>query len=340
MAAANLVSGTSVTTIPSKYILSELDRPKLSQVIESNDNIPVIDLALGDDALITKQMGEAAREYGFFQIINHDVPKEVVEGIIGVAREFFSLPVEEKMKLCSDDTSKPTRLSTSFNLNNESAQSWRDYLRIQCYPLEKNVDEWPSVPSSFKDIVSNYYKEVRQVAFKLEEYLSKSLGLEKDSLKTLLGEDEQGQHMTINYYPPCPQPDLTLGIPPHTDPNTLTILLPDTDVSGLQVLKDGKWMAVKPCPGAFIINIGDQLQAMSNGQYKSVWHRAIVNIDKPRISIPSFICPSNTAKIRAPDDLISKGQTAQYTEFTFAEYYDKFWKQRKEHQHGLDLFKN
>ena len=68
--------------------------------------------------------------------------------------------------------------------------------------------------------------------------------------------------MAINFYPECPEPDLTYGLPGHTDPNALTILLQDLHVSGLQVLKDGHWLAVKPHPNAFVINIGDQLQVI------------------------------------------------------------------------------
>lgn len=106
--------------------------------------------------------------------------------------------------------------------------------------------------------MSIYCTEVRQLGFRLQELISESLGLEKDCLKEVLG--EQGQHMAVNYYPPCPQPELTYGLPGHTDPNALTILLQDLDVSGLQVLKDGKWLAVKPHPDALVVNIGDQIQ--------------------------------------------------------------------------------
>lgn len=106
--------------------------------------------------------------------------------------------------------------------------------------------------------MSNYCKEVRELGMRLEEAISESLGLEKDCMKNVLG--EQGQHMAINYYPECPEPDLTYGLPGHTDPNALTILLQDLNVSGLQVLKDGRWLAVKPHPNAFVINIGDQFQ--------------------------------------------------------------------------------
>jgi salicylic acid 3-hydroxylase len=91
--------------------------------------------------------------------------------------------------------------------------------------------------------------------------ISLSLGLEEDYIEKVLGEQEQ--HMAVNYYPQCPEPDLTYGLPKHTDPNALTILLQDPKVAGLQVLKDGnRWIAVNPRPNALVINLGDQLQVM------------------------------------------------------------------------------
>lgn len=92
---------------------------------------------------------------------------------------------------------------------------------------------------------------------KLLEAISESLGLEKGYMDKALS--KQAQHMAINYYPPCPQPELTYGLPGHKDPNALTVLLQD-QVPGLQVLFGGKWVTVKPIPGTFVVNIGDQIQ--------------------------------------------------------------------------------
>nr|QWT44771.1 downy mildew resistance-like protein 6 v5 [Ocimum basilicum]QWT44772.1 downy mildew resistance-like protein 6 v6 [Ocimum basilicum] len=332
-----VISGTQFTSLPSCYVRPESERPKLSEVADCED-VPVIDLGCGDRGLIVKQIGDACREYGFFQVINHAVPKDIVDKMVAVAHEFFSLSVEEKMKLYSDDPSKTMRLSTSFNVRKETVHNWRDYLRLHCYPLEKYAPEWPSNPSSFKDIVSTYCKEVRALGFWLQEAISESLGLHKDCLKNVLG--EQGQHMAINFYPACPEPDLTFGLPAHTDPNALTILLQDLLVSGLQVLKDGKWLAIKPQPDAFVINIGDQIQAFSNGKYRSVWHRAVVNSNKARLSVASFLCPCDAANISAPNELTTGNDRAIYRGFTYAEYYKKFWSRNLDQEHCLELFKN
>ncbi|KAE9604069.1 hypothetical protein Lal_00002409 [Lupinus albus] len=333
-----LSSGIRYSTLPKNYIRPESERPRLSEVSECQ-NVPVIDLGSHNRIQILQQIGDACKCYGFFQVINHGVPLEIVKEMEEVAYEFFKLPMEEKLKLYSDDPSRTMRLSTSFNVNKETVHNWRDYLRLHCYPLDKYVSEWPSNPPTFKEIVTKYCKEVRELGFRIEEQISESLDLEKDYMKNVLG--EQGQHMAVNYYPACPEPELTYGLPGRTDPNALTILLQDQNVAGLQVLKDGKWVSVNPYPDAFVINIGDQLQALSNGIYKSVWHRAVVNVDEPRLSVASFLCPCDEALI-SPAKLITEDRTgAIYRGYTYAEYYKKFWsRDLVEKEHCLELFKN
>lgn len=95
------------------------------------------------------------------------------------------------------------------------------------------------------------------MTLRLLDAISESLGLEPDFLNNALG--KHGQHMAINYYPRCPNPELTYGLPSHTDPNALTVLLQE-HISGLQVLNNGSWIAVHPIPNSFVVNIGDQIQ--------------------------------------------------------------------------------
>jgi len=95
------------------------------------------------------------------------------------------------------------------------------------------------------------------LVLRLLEAISESLGLESDHISNILG--KHAQHMAFNYYPPCPEPELTYGLPGHKDPTVITVLLQD-QVSGLQVFKDDKWVAVSPIPNTFIVNIGDQMQ--------------------------------------------------------------------------------
>ncbi|KAJ4723832.1 Oxoglutarate/iron-dependent dioxygenase [Melia azedarach] len=287
----------TVKNVPSNYIRPVYDRPDLTDVQKSDASIPLIDLQGlhgPRHSDIVKQIGLACQNDGFFQVKNHGIPEIMIDNMLDIAKTFFKLPESERLKSYSDDPSKTTRLSTSFNVKTEKVSNWRDFLRLHCYPLEDYVHEWPSNPPSFREDVADYCTNVRGLVLRLVEVISESLGLERDYIDKALS--KHGQHMALNYYPPCPQPELTYGLPGHTDPNLITILLQD-DVPGLQVLRNGKWVAVNPIPNTFIVNIGDQMQVLSNDRYKSVLHRAVVNCDKERLSIPTFYCPSPDAVI-------------------------------------------
>ncbi|OVA19911.1 Oxoglutarate/iron-dependent dioxygenase [Macleaya cordata] len=80
----------------------------------------------------------------------------------------------------------------------------------------------------------------------------------------------------------------------------------------------------------------EYLQALSNGRYKSVWHRAVVNSGKERISVASFLCPANDAVISPATE---NGCPAVYKNFTYQEYYSKFWSRNLDQEHCLELFK-
>ncbi|KAG0493675.1 hypothetical protein HPP92_004669 [Vanilla planifolia] len=323
-------------SLPDSYIRPVQQRPRLSEVNTLRD-IPILDLASPDKSQVAAQIGLACQIYGFFQVVNHGIEEELIRRMVGVGKDFFLLPREEKMNYYSDDPSKKVRLSTSFNVKKEEVHNWRDYLRLHCYPLQEYLPLWPSQPPAFREIVSEYCTQVRRLGFKLLGYISLSLGLEESYIENTLGQQEQ--HMAINYYPKCPEPELTYGLPAHTDPNALTILLQEPHVVGLHVLRDGEWTAVDPLPGALVINVGDQLQAISNGRYKSVWHRAVVNSEKERMSVASFLCPCNSSVIAPAERLTAEGEEAKYRSFTYEEYYGKFWSRNLDQEHCLELFR-
>ncbi|KAH9678364.1 protein DMR6-LIKE OXYGENASE 1 [Citrus sinensis] len=95
------------------------------------------------------------------------------------------------------------------------------------------MHEWPSNPPSF-EVVAEYCTSVRGLVLKLLEAISESMGLQRDYIDKALG--KHGQQMALNYCPPCPQPDLTYGLPGHTDPNLITVLLQDDVMKQKQTL--------------------------------------------------------------------------------------------------------
>lgn len=96
---------------------------------------------------------------------------------------------------------------------------------------------------------------------KVLDLLGKALGIEAEEVNNLFGKGMQSVRM--NYYPPCPQPELVMGLCPHSDACALAILLQVNETDGLQIRKDGIWIPVLPLPNAFIVNVGDSLEVLS-----------------------------------------------------------------------------
>ena len=110
-----------------------------------------------------------------------------------------------------------------------------------------------------REVTEEYKKEVMKLTNRLLELLSEGLGLEGKALKSCVGGDEIQLEMKINMYPSCPQPELALGVEPHTDMSALTLLVPN-DVPGLQVWKDNNWVVVDYFPNALFVHVGDQIE--------------------------------------------------------------------------------
>lgn len=111
-----------------------------------------------------------------------------------------------------------------------------------------------------REVMDEYGEELLKLCGRLMEVLSINLGLGEEDLQNAFGGNNIGTCLRVNFYPKCPQPDLTLGLSSHSDPGGMTLLLPDAQVPGLQVRRNDNWITVKPAPHAFIVNIGDQIQ--------------------------------------------------------------------------------
>ncbi|CAH9059089.1 unnamed protein product [Cuscuta europaea] len=166
--------------------------------------------------------------------------------------------------------------------------------------------------------------ELEKLTEKLLELLCENPGLEKSYLKNALHGSKGPNYGTkVSSYPPCPKPDLIKGLRAHTDAGGLILLFQDDKVSGLQLLKDGEWIDVPPMRHSIVINLGDQLEVITNGKYKSVLHRVIVQPDGNRMSLASFYNPGNDAVIYPAPALVEKGgegENKKYPRFIFDDY--------------------
>ncbi|KAJ0520123.1 putative oxoglutarate/iron-dependent dioxygenase, non-heme dioxygenase domain-containing protein [Helianthus annuus] len=320
----NLVSTWSKTTqiLPENYIFPVDQRPG-SVKIPLCQNIPLIDLSASQSQTL-EEILHACQEFGFFQVINHGVSKDLIDDTMEVVKEFFNMPEEEKEIYYTIDPIKSCKLYTSgYNYANEDIHFWRDNLRHPCHPLDEWVHLWPEKPTNYRDVVGKYSLEVRKLSLRVLELIREGLGLEPEDFgEELTG----GQLLSINHYPPCPDPSLTLGLPKHADPNLITVLL-QGNVTGLQVFKDGQWLGVEPLPHAFVVNIGHQLQIISNGKLRSAEHRAVTNLREARTTIVSFISPCQDTIIEPAKSMIDTG-VPRFQPFKFKDFL-KFYEEKK-----------
>uniref|UniRef100_A0ACD5XYC7 Uncharacterized protein n=1 Tax=Avena sativa TaxID=4498 RepID=A0ACD5XYC7_AVESA len=294
-----------ITALPPRYVLPPSDRPAPADA----RGIPVIDFARlrspvpSERAAELAAMDAACRDLGFFQVVNHGVEREEM---LDVARRFFLLPQEERERHMSPDIRAPVRYGTSFNQLNDGVLCWRDFLKLLCNPAKMDdvVPSWPNNPAHLREVMSSYARANQRLFRELISAALEAMGITGGGVLEEL--DNGTQMMMVNCFPACPEPDLTLGMPPHSDYGFLTILLQD-QVNGLEVNDGQDWLLVDPLPGALIVNVGDHLEIFSNGRYKSVLHRVRVNSTMSRISVASLHSLPPERVIGAAPELLADG---------------------------------
>ncbi|TVU30647.1 hypothetical protein EJB05_22278, partial [Eragrostis curvula] len=310
--------------VPPEFVRLEHDQPGGATFQDTGlEEAPVIDMSKPDCG---SRMVEAAMEWGSFQVVNHGVPAAAVAELQSVGRAFFALPQEEKDRYAADPASGRIEgygVGTRAPRRNLAGKKmWADYFYHYVAPLAiVNHDIWPNNPAGYREANEEYCRHMQRLTREMFEHLSTGLGLEKGAMSEAFGGDELVLLQKINSYPPCPQPDVVLGVGSHTDMCTLTILLPN-DVSGLQVFKDGRWHDVKYIPGALVVLIADQIEILSNGRYKAGMHRAMVNKEKTRMSWPVFVEPPRELvvgphQLLATDDNPAKYKAKKYKDYQY-----------------------
>ncbi|KAE8734305.1 putative 2-oxoglutarate/Fe(II)-dependent dioxygenase [Hibiscus syriacus] len=328
------VAEGALNQIPRRYQRPDQDpieTPSMPQ------QVPVIDLQklLSGDSMDVEleKLHHACKHWGFFQLRNHGVSSSLVEKVKKGIEGLFKLPMEEKRKLWQ----RPGELEgfgQAFVVSEEQKLDWGDIFFIASLPTHlRKPHLFQNLPLPFRDDIEAYSVEVNNLALKILGFQAKALRMDPEDMKIFKG---GYQTFRINYYPPCPQPELAIGLTPHTDGVGITILLQINETEGLQIKKDGAWILIKPLPDALVVNVGDIMEIITNGTYPSIEHRAVVNSDKERLSVATFLCPRLEAQMGPAQSLITSQTPPQFKTLVVSDYLKGLFKRKLEGKSYLD----
>lgn len=274
-------------------------------------DLPIIDVAPlvagGDTAAVAAAIRRACEDTGFFYVVGHGVNEERQQRLEDLGRRFFALPLERKMALrmelggrawrgyfpVGDElTSGQPDLKEGLYFGSELPD---DHPRVRARVPLHGRNLFPDLPG-FRAAVLDEIAERTALGHALMRGFALSLELEPDYFESRYTRDPLVLFRIFNY-PPGGAAPTAWGVGEHTDYGMLTILRQDQS-GGLEVKSRRGWLSAPPIAGSFVCNIGDMLDRMTGGRYRSTPHRVRNTASTARLSFPFFFDPDFDARVR------------------------------------------
>ncbi|AQK56291.1 hypothetical protein ACJX0J_021573 [Zea mays] len=268
---------------------------------------------------------DACENWGFFELLNHGISHELMDEVERLTKAHYATFREAKFQ----EFAARTLAAAGDEGADVSDVDWESTFFVRHLPAS-NLADLPDVDDHYRQVMKQFASEVQKLSEKVLDLLCENLGLEPGYLKAAFAGSDGGPTFgtKVSAYPPCPRPDLVAGLRAHTDAGGLILLLQDDQVSGLQLLRGGdggEWVDVPPLRHAIVANVGDQLEVVTNGRYKSAVHRVLARPDGNRMSVASFYNPGADAVIFPAPALVGEEERAEkkattYPRFVFEDY--------------------
>lgn len=278
-------------------------------------HIPIIDVSdlvagTARQQAVAAQLRQACMESGFFYAVGHGVDEGLQRRLGALSQQFFAQDMDTKMQLRMALGGRAWR--GYFRVGDELTSGRPDQKEGLYFGAELAVDHslvragtpmhgpnmFPAGQPGFREAVLDYMAALTRLGHRLMAGLALSLGLEESYFANRCTGEPLILFRIFNYPPPS---DLTLwGVGEHTDYGLLTILLQD-QAGGLEVKSRSRWVPAPPVPGSFVCNIGDMLDRMTGGLYRSTPHRVRNPAPRNRLSFPFFFDPNFFVRVQPID---------------------------------------
>lgn len=296
-------------------------------VLHEKASLPVIDMTplftsnVAERTEVAAAIQQACRESGFFYISGHGVAPQCLEALDAASRRFFSLPEDIKMKVAMAHGGLAWR--GFFPVGGELTSGKPDikeglYFGSELPPYHARVvagwplhgaNLWPEEVPELREAVTDYMTSVAKAASVLLEGIALSLDLTPDYFAANYTADPTILFRIFHYPPPAgSSAEGSWGVGEHTDYGLLTLLAQDRH-GGLQVKTPGGWIDAPPIEGTLVCNIGDMLDRLTGGWFRSTPHRVRNVSGQDRLSFPLFFDPDFAAEMKPLPEQASRPAT-------------------------------
>ena len=257
---------------------------------------------------------QACSKSGFFYLDNHGLEPTVRSDILQSSERFFALPSATKQSIGRSYDNPFGYYDKELTKNRRDQKEIFDFtdpLGVEDSPFG-GINQWTAEPEGFQEKMESYFAFSTELSATLLQVIADTFNLPVEALAQ--AHEKHSSFARLNYYPIVDLDTELLGIHPHSDAGTLTVLLQDEN-PGLDMYVDGRWESVPPAGDALVINMGDMLTVWSNDRIHAPIHRVRPSTRVPRISLPNFYNPSYATCIEP-----LTGNPPHYRPFTWAEF--------------------